>query len=265
MTGIIHTTAIIEEGAEIGKNVSIGAYSVIGPQVKLGDDCIIKSHVVMDGNLTVGKGNTFFQFTSIGAPPQDMTYKGEDTKVEIGDGNIFREYVSVHRGTLKENGLTKIGSNCLFMAYVHMGHDVVVGDNCIIANSVNLAGHVTVGEKVIIGGGCNISQFVSLGRGAYIGGASAIDKDVPLFCAAYGNRVRLKGINIVGLKRNGYSKPVISEVVDFFRTMEESALSPRAFIEHDELMKEFQSNKVIEEMAATIRDSEVGLAPFFKS
>jgi len=261
----IHPTAIVEAGAEIGKNVTIGAYSLVGAKVKIGDNCVLKSHVVMEGNLSVGKNNTFFQFSSIGAPPQDLTYKGEETRVEIGDNNLFREYVSIHRGTLKEKGLTKIGSHCMLMAYVHIGHDVTIGDHCIMANSVNLAGHVKIGEKVIIGGGCNISQFVSLGRGSYIGGASAIDKDVPLFCTAYGNRVRLKGVNIIGLRRHGLSKPAISEVVDFFRTMEESALSPRAFIDHEELMKEFSGNDIIKEMAQTIRSSEVGLAPFFKA
>jgi UDP-N-acetylglucosamine acyltransferase len=151
------------------------------------------------------------------------------------------------------------------MAYVHLGHDVTVGGNCVFANSTNLAGHVHVGDRVIIGGGTNISQFVTLGRGAYIGGASAIDRDIPIFCTAYGNRVKLKGVNIIGLKRQGYEKSEISELLDFFRTMEASVLSPRAFVGHEELMDEYKGNSLVQEMREGILTSEVGVAPFVMS
>ena len=204
----------------------------------------------------------FSSSVSIGAPPQDLTYKGEPTRVIIGDKNIFREYVSIHRGTVKDNEVTKVGSNGLFMAYVHIGHDVIIGDHCIVANSTNFAGHVKVGDRVTIGGGTNISQFVSLGKGAYLGGASAIDKDIPMFCTAFGNRARLKGINIIGMRRQGYSKQQISEVVDFFRTMESSILSPKAFIDHEEFMSEFKNNIVIDEICEQVRNSQVGIATF---
>lgn len=262
MAAIIHPTAIVSESAKLGENISIGAYSIIGEGVELGDNCVVHPHVILDGVLKAGKNNEFFQFCSIGAPPQDKTYKGEPTQTIIGDDNLFREYVSVHRGTLKEDKVTKIGSRNMFMAHVHLGHDVGIGDDCIFANSVNLAGHVKVGDKVIIGGGTQISQFVSCGRGSYLGGATAVDKDIPLFCTGYGNRVRLKGINIIGLRRNGYSKQIVTEVVDFFRLMESNALSPRAFVDHEELMEEFKDNEVIAEMASEIRKSEVGIAPF---
>ena len=262
MSVSIHPTALVSESAKIGENVSIGAYSIVGEGVELGDNCKVHSHVILDGVLKAGKNNEFYQFCSIGAPPQDKTYKGEPTETIIGDDNLFREYVSVHRGTLKENKVTKIGNRNMFMALVHLGHDVGVGDDCIFANSVNLAGHVKIGDKVTIGGGCQISQFVSMGRGSYLGGASAVDRDVPLFCTGYGNRVRLKGINIIGLRRNGYSKQVVTEVVDFYRMMEANALSPRAFIDHEELMEEFKDNEIIAEMAEQIRKSEVGIAPF---
>jgi len=258
----IHPTAIVDSNAKLADDVIVGPYSMIGPNVEIGKRCIIKNHVTIEGHTKIGENNQIFQYGSIGAPPQDMTYKGEPTRVEIGDNNIFREFCSIHRGTLKENELTKIGSNVMFMAYVHVGHDVVIGNNVIVANSTNFAGHVKVGDKVIIGGGTNVSQFVTLGRGAYIGGASAIDRDIPLFCTAYGNRARLKGINIIGLRRAGYSKQEITEVVDFYRTMEASALSPRSFIDHDEHMSEFKENEIIQEMARGIRESQVGLAPF---
>lgn len=258
----IHPTAIIHEGAELADSVVVGPYSIIGANVKIGAGSKIHSHVVIDGHTTIGENNEFYQFCSIGAPPQDLTYKGEPTRTEIGNNNIFREYVSIHRGTKKENELTKVGDNCLMMAHVHLGHDVVVGSNCVFANSVNVAGHVKIGSRVIIGGGTNISQFITLGRGAYLGGGSGIDRDIPVFCTAYGNRVRLKGINIIGMRRQGYSKQVISEVVDFYRTMESSALSPRAFVDHAESMEEFKDNEVVKELADQIRKSEVGIAPF---
>jgi len=265
MSAQIHETAIVSPDAKIGNNVEIGAFCMVGPNVEIGDNTSLHSHVIIKGHTKVGEGNEFFQFCSIGEAPQDTTYKGEPTRVVIGDKNIFREYVSIHRGTVKDREETTIGSENLFMAYVHMGHDVVVGSNCVFANSTNLAGHVKVGDRVIIGGGTNISQFITLGRGSYIGGASAIDRDVPLFCTAYGNRIKLKGINIIGLKRQGYEKSEISELLDFFRTMEASVLSPRAFVGHEELMEEYKANVLVDEMRQAILASEVGIAPFVMS
>lgn len=259
---MIHPSSLVDPKAKIHESVKIGPFCIVGPNVEIGANSILHSHVVVDGHTKIGEGNQFYQGCSIGAPPQDTSYKGEPTLTVIGNNNTFREYVSIHRGTLKENQITKIGDNSLFMAYVHAGHDVVIGNNCVIANSTNFAGHVKIGDRVIIGGGTNISQFVTLGRGAYIGGASAIDRDIPVFCTAMGNRVFLKGINIIGLRRQGYSKQEISEVVDFYRTMESSALSPRAFVDHSELMAEFKDNRIVQEMAEQIKKSEIGIAPF---
>ena len=258
----IHSTAIVNPDAQLGENVTVGPFCIVGPHVKIAEGTILHSHVVMDGHTTVGKNNQFFQFCSIGAPPQDLGYKGEPTRVEIGDNNVFRESVTIHRGTLKQDQLTKIGNNCYFMAYVHVGHDGTIGSNVILVNSVQLAGHVSVGDRVIIGGGTVIGQFVTLGRGSYIGGGSGIDKDIPPFCTAYGNRIHLKGINIVGMRRQGHSREAISEVVDFYRTMESSSLSPRAFVEHENLYSEFKSNAIVQEIITSVRKSEVGIAPF---
>lgn len=257
-----HPMAFIHPEAKIGNNVKIGPFCVIGANVEIGDDCELISNVVIEGHTKIGRGNKFFQFCSIGAPPQDNSYKGEPTETIIGDNNVFREYISVHRGTTKQDNKTVIGSNSFYMAYCHIAHDCVLGNNITFANSVGLAGHVNIGDRVIIGGNTGITQFVTLGKGAYIGGGSAIDRDIPNFCTAYGNRVRLKGINIIGLKRQGHSKEVVSEVVDFYRTMEASALAPRAFVGHPELMEEYKNNVVIKEIAEFIQKSEIGIAPF---
>jgi UDP-N-acetylglucosamine acyltransferase len=258
----IHPSSIVDKNAKIHETVKIGPFCIVGPDVSIGANTILHSHVVIDGHTTIGEGNKFFQGCSIGAPPQDNSYKGEPTRTVIGNNNTFREYCSVHRGTLKENHVTTIGDNSLFMAYVHIGHDVVMGNNCTIANSTNFAGHVRIGDRVGIGGGTQIQQWVSLGRGAYIGGGSALDRDIPSFCTAMGNRAHLKGINIIGMKRQGYSKQEISEVVDFLRTIESSNISPRSFVENEEMMKEYKDNRVVSEMSEQIKKSEIGIAPF---
>lgn len=258
----IHPTAIIYEGAEIDSSVKIGPYSLIGPEVKLSEGCVVHSHVVIQGKTTIGKNNEFYPFCSIGAQPQDLTYNDEPSVVQIGDNNVFREYVSIHRGTKKENLQTLVGHNSLFMAHVHLGHDVTVGDHCVFANSVNLAGHVKIGQKVIIGGGTNISQFISIGRGSYLGGATAIDRDIPVFCTAYGNRAKLKGINIIGLRRSGSTREEITGLVDFYRLMEAATFSPSAFIKDPSRYEEFNGNKLVDEMIEFIKKSDIGIAPF---
>lgn len=258
----IHPSAVISENTKIGENVEIGPFCLIGPDVEIGDNTVLHSHVRIVGNTKIGASNQIFSFTSIGDLPQDLTYKGEPTTVEIGDHNIIREYVSIHRGTMKDRQKTTIGHHNLLMAYVHLGHDVDFGSHCVIANTTNFAGHVKVGDRVIIGGGTNISQFVTLGRGAYIGGGSGIDRDIPLFCTAYGNRVKLKGINIIGLRRQGYERQIISEVVDFYRLMEASALSPRSFVSNKDMISEFSHNEIIQLMIKSISESDIGIAPF---
>ncbi|RLA63330.1 MAG: acyl-[acyl-carrier-protein]--UDP-N-acetylglucosamine O-acyltransferase [Epsilonproteobacteria bacterium] len=262
MDNVIHPMSFVDSKAKLGKNVKIGPFCVVGPDVELGDNCELISHVTIDGITKIGKGNTFFPQSVIGGRPQDLTYNGEPTILEIGNNNTIRECVTIHRGTLKENGITKLGSGNYLMAYVHLGHDVVVEDNCIITNAVNIAGHVKIGSGCIIGGGTNISQFVKIGRGAYLGGSSGVDKDIPPFCTAYGNRIRLKGINIIGMKRRGIEKPLISELLDFFREMESSNLSPKSFVAKDEMSKDFSENEFVKEMSNFIVASDVGIAPF---
>lgn len=258
----IHPTAVVEKGAEIAEGVEIGAYSVIGPHVKIGKGTKIGAHVVISGHTTIGEDNTFHTFSAIGGDPQDLSYKQEPTEVRIGDRNVFREFVSINKGTLKQDQVTIVGNDCLLMAYVHLGHDVELGDRVIMANACNIAGHVKLGSKVYLGGGTNISQFVTLGNSAYIGGGSGIDRDIPHHCTAYGNRVRLKGINIIGLKRQGYEKSDISELVDFYRMMEASTLSPRAFADKESEWSDYKNNILVKEMIEFIKDSKTGIAPF---
>lgn len=261
-TAKIHPTSIIHPKALIGKNVTIGPFNVIGADIQIGDNCVIHSHCVFDGIVKIGTNNVFYSYCSIGAPPQDTGYKGEPTQVLIGNNNIFREYVSIHRGTTKQDCITKLGDECLVMAYAHIGHDVNVGNRVRITNAVNLAGHVNIGDHTIINGATNIAQFVTLGTASYIGGASAVDRDIPPYCTAVGNRIRLKGINIIGMRRMGFSKQDITEVVDFFKSIESSSVSPRTFVQHHELMVEYEKNAIIKEMAKFIKDTPIGIAPF---
>lgn len=258
----IHPTALVDSKAKISAGVKIGAFSIVGPDVEIGEGTVIQGHVLIEGHTKIGKNNEFYPYCTIGTPPQDLSYKGEPTRVEIGDNNVFREYVSVHRATMKQDQVTIIGNSNLFMAKSHIGHDAVIGDYVRLVNSCNLAGHVHVDNNVIIGGGTNIAQFISLGRGCFIGGASGIDKDIPPFCTAYGNRVHLKGVNIIGMRRQGHAREVISGMIDFIRMMEAGNLSPRAFVDRKDLMEEFLGNAIVDDCAHFIRKSEIGIAPF---
>ncbi len=214
---MIHETAIVHETAKIGKNVSIGPWSIIGENVEIGDDCQIASHVVIKGPTKIGKGNRFFQFGSIGEDCQDLKYAGEQTRLEIGDNNTFREGVTLHRGTVQDEGLTKIGSNCLFMVNAHVAHDVIIGNNCIFANNATLAGHVHIGDFVIFGGHAAIHQFGKVGSHAFIAGGAVIIKDIPPYVMASGHHAKPFGINSEGLKRRGFEPDEIKAVKKAYR------------------------------------------------
>ncbi|TLU67606.1 acyl-ACP--UDP-N-acetylglucosamine O-acyltransferase [Thalassotalea litorea] len=203
---MIHPQAIIEPGAQLGNNVSVGPWTYIGNDVVIGDDCIIGSHVVIKGPTKIGKGNRIFQHGSIGEECQDKKYAGEDTRLVIGDNNVFRECVTVHRGTVQDQSLTQIGSNNLFMAYAHVAHDCMIGDNCIFANNATLAGHVHVGDWVIFGGMSGAHQFCHIGSHAFIAGGAIVLKDTPPFVMASGYPVSPFGLNTEGLKRRGFEK-----------------------------------------------------------
>lgn len=211
MANLIHPTAIIEDGAKLGKNVKIGPYSIIGPKVVLGDNVEIKSHVVISNKTIIGEGTKIFPFASIGEITQDLKYKGDETELTIGKNNIIREYVTMNPGTEKGTK-TIIGDNCLFMISSHVAHDCIVGNNVIMANNATLAGHVTVGDFAIIGGLSAIRQFVRIGEHAMIGGMSGVEDDVIPYGMVYGQRPGLMGLNLVGLKRRDFSREEITNL-----------------------------------------------------
>lgn len=204
---MIDKTAIIHTKAKIGNNVTIGAYSIIGPDAEIGDNTWIGPHVVIDGITKIGKNNKIFQFAAIGADPQDKKYKGEPTTVEIGDGNLIREFCTIHRGTAQGHSTTKIGDNNMLMNYVHIAHDCTLGNNTVFANYAALSGHVSVGNFVVVSGFAKVLQFCSIGDYAFVAGATDIVRDVLPFTlvSGYYNNVKAYGLNIVGLKRNGFS------------------------------------------------------------
>lgn len=215
---MIHPTAVIDPKASIGKNVSIGAFTVIGPDVVIGDDCVVHSHVLVKGPSKIGRGNHIFQFASIGEDCQDKKYAGEPTELIIGDDNVFRECVTVHRGTVQDEGKTIIGNGNLFMAYAHVAHDVRIGDHCICANNCNLAGHVHVGNFAILGGMTAVHQFCKIGEHAFVGGGAIILRDLPPF-VMLGNDGKPHGINSEGLKRRGFGSETIRAIKNAYRVI----------------------------------------------
>ena len=214
---MIHKTAIINSKAKISDSVQIGPYSIIGPNVEIGDHSIIQSHVNITGNTSIGKNNKIYTFASIGSDPQDMKFNGEETKLEIGDNNTIREYVTINPGTIQGGGVTMVGSNNLIMISAHIAHDCIVGNNTVIANSAAIAGHAEIGDNVIIGGNCGIQQFTRIGRMAMIGGMTGVSRDVIPYGLSTGNRNYLNGINIIGLRRGKVSNKEIIGLTEAYK------------------------------------------------
>lgn len=206
----IHPTAIIADSATIGENVRIGPYSVIGAEVTLGDGVEVKSHVSIDGVTHIGAGTVIFPFASLGQRPQDLKFKGERTELTIGANNTIREYVTMNPGTAGGGALTSVGDGNLFMNHVHVGHDCRIGSNCVFANAATLAGHVIVGDNVVVGGLAGVHQFCRIGRGAMIGGMAGVVADVIPYGTVMGERAKLAGLNLIGLKRAGSAKADIA-------------------------------------------------------
>lgn len=237
---MIHASAIIDPSAQLGEGVSVGAFSVIGADVNIGDHCWIGPHVVISGPTTIGKENKIFQFSSIGEAPQDKKYAGEKTSLNIGDRNVIREFVTLNRGTIDGHGETVIGSDNLFMAYSHVAHDCVVGNSTIFANAASLAGHVEVGDFTTLGGFTSVHQFTHIGTQAFCGLGSVITQDIPPYSTAAGNRARTFGINKEGLKRKGFSSELIRALHKSFRLLLKSKTSrDDALAELQPLIKQF--------------------------
>lgn len=221
----IHSTAIIDPSAKIAEGVTIGAYSVIGADVEIGANTWIGPHVVITGPTTIGSGNKIHQFASIGDAPQDLKYAGEPTRLEIGDRNTIRECVTINRGTVNGGGLTKVGSDNLLMAYIHIAHDCRIGNHAIFSNNASLAGHAHIGDYVSLGGFTLVHQFCSIGDYAFTGMGSAISKDVPPYLMISGNPAAPHGLNKVGLKRRGFSDEQIRNLTRVYKLLYRQGIS----------------------------------------
>lgn len=208
----IHPTAYVDPQAELEEDVEIGPYVYLGPKVFVGKGTIIKSNTYIEGYTRIGSFNEIGPFAVIGTPPQHLSYKGEETYVEIGDHNIIREFTTIHRGTPQDKGITRIGNYCLLMSYTHVAHDCEVGDRVIMSNNATLGGHVRVGDRVVMGGFSAVHQFCRIGTLAFVGGMSGVDKDVPPFVKVFGIPAKIQGLNLVGIRRAGYGKEEIRKL-----------------------------------------------------
>ncbi len=254
----IHKTAIIEEGAQLGDNITIGAYTIIGKDVKIGDGTTIGSHTLIEGKTTIGKNNQIFSHATLGSIPQDLKFQGEDVELIIGDNNKIREYTLFNPGTIGGGSKTIIGDNNLFMGYTHVAHDCIIKNNCIFANVATLAGHVECGDAVVVGGLTPIHQFCKLGSYSMIAGGSVVTQDIPPFCLAEGNRAVLRGLNLTGLRRRLDSRDDIDEIKKAYKAIFQSN-TPIADVAK-KLLEESNSSYV-QELAQFVLDTKRGI-PF---
>jgi UDP-N-acetylglucosamine acyltransferase len=236
---MIHKTALIDGKAELDSGVEVGPYSIIGPNVKIGKNTKIGPHVIIDQWTQIGEGCNIFQFSSIGAAPQDLKYRGEESWVMMGNNNTLREFVTINRGTSQAGGKTIIGNNNFFMAYCHVAHDCRIGNHVILANAATLAGHIQIEDHAIVGGLVGVHQFVRLGCHSIIGGGSGVNKDIPPYTMANGQRAKLYGLNLVGLKRHNFSQDVLRDLKKAYRlilrsnqTLEKSIERAQAEVPH---------------------------------
>ena len=242
---MIHKTAIIDSNAKISNNVIIGPYSVIGPNVEIDEETEIQSHVNITGNTKIGKNNKIYPFASIGNDPQDLKFKGEDTKLEIGNNNKIREYVTINPGTAGGGRITKIGNNCLFMVSAHIAHDCFVGNNVILANNVPLGGHAYIDDKAIIGGNSAVQQFTRVGKSAMIGGMCGVVRDIIPYGIAHGNRSILQGLNLIGLRRKNVPNKEIKTLNDAYKEIfKNESLTENL----NNLSNEFKNNELVKEV-----------------
>ncbi|MDQ6982770.1 MAG: acyl-ACP--UDP-N-acetylglucosamine O-acyltransferase [Mariprofundus sp.] len=259
MSSLIHPTAIIEDGAQLGSDVRVGPYCVVGADVRTGNHCQLMSHVVVSGHTSIGSGNRVFPFTSIGQIPQDLKYHGEASEVIIGDNNQIRENVTINAGTEGGGMVTRIGSDNILMAYTHVAHDCTLGNRIVLANCATLAGHVEVDDGAIIGGLSAIQQFVRIGRLAMVGGMSGVTKDVaPFTLLAGGYRAGLSGLNIIGLKRHGFSLKQVGRLKEIYRLLlQESGRREERLLEAESLLSEDDADG--RHMIEFIRSAKRGL------
>jgi UDP-N-acetylglucosamine acyltransferase len=221
---VIDARAVVSGDARLAPDVSVGPFSIIGPQVEIGPGTVVGPHVVINGPTRIGSGNRFFQFASIGDAPQDKKYQGEPTRLEIGDRNVFRESCTINRGTVHDKGVTRIGSDNLFMAYAHVAHDCIVGNSTVFANCAALGGHVEIGDWVIIGGLTAVHQFTKIGAHAFLAGGAIVTRDVPPYLMVAGNPASPHSVNSEGLKRRGFTEGQVRNIRDAYRIVYRSEL-----------------------------------------
>jgi UDP-N-acetylglucosamine acyltransferase len=254
----VHPTAIIDSRAKVPASCKVGPYCVIGADVELGENCRLASHVAIEGPTKIGADNSFFPFCAIGMAPQDTSYKGEPTRLEIGDHNEIRECVTISRGTVKGSGVTKIGSHVLLMAYAHIGHDSVVGDHCMLVNGATLGGHVSVEEWAVVGALSPVHQFVRVGAHAYVGGGTIVTQDVlPFSMTSAARETRAYGMNKVGLERRGFSKERIKKIHHAYKTLLTSKLNTSQALE--KLKSEPDRGEDVEQLIRFIEAAERGV------
>ncbi len=257
-TALVHPSSIVADTAVIGARCIIGPFCTIGADVELAEDCELVSHVVVDGHTRLGSANTIFPFTAVGVAPQDLKYQGEPTQVEIGDRNVIREYVTISRGTKGGGGSTRLGSDCLVMAYAHIGHDSQVGSHCILANGATLAGHVTIEDYATLGALSAAHQFCRIGRYAFVGGGSIIIQDVLPFSLTSAKRdAHAFGLNRVGLQRRGFSQEQMRDLHHAYKTLRAAKLNTTQAVE--KLKAEEVSSKDVRYLIEFIESSTRGV------
>lgn len=259
-TAKVHPTAMVAEGAVVGAGCVVGPYCTIGPEVVLGEGCELVSHVVMDGRTTMGARNKVFSFACLGIAPQDLKYAGEPTGATFGDDNTIREFVTVSRGTAGGGGMTRVGSGCLIMAYVHIGHDSVVGNGCILPNGATLAGHVTVEDYATLSANAPVHQFCTIGRYAYIGGGTTVTQDVmPYSLTSVERNNAAYGINKVGLQRKGFSAEELKELSAAMRLLTAGKRNTSQALEEIDAMLVKGAGEHVRYLAEFVKKSERGV------
>ncbi len=254
----IHPTAIVDPAAVVHPSCQVGPYCIIGPGVEIGEDCVLISHLNIQGPTKIGSNNQFFPFSSIGLDPQDISFHGEQTRLEIGDHNVIREYVTLNRGTAKGGGTTRIGNHTLIMAYSHVGHDSIIGDHAMLVNGATLAGHVIVEEWAVVGALCPVHQFVRIGAHSYVGGGTTITQDVlPFSKTSAARENRAYGLNSIGLERRGFSKDRIRKIHHAYRVLLASKLNTSQAL--DRLKAESERGEDVDMLIRFIETSERGV------
>jgi UDP-N-acetylglucosamine acyltransferase len=259
----IHPSAVIDEHAELADDVTIGPFCHVGANVAIGAGTTLMSHVAVHGRTTIGAGNTIWPFSTIGSDPQDLKYHGEDSELVIGDHNDIRECATIHRGTASDQNITRVGSHSLIMAYAHIGHDCILGDHVLITNAVQLAGHILVEDHAAIGGATAVHHFVSIGQYAYVGGMTRIVHDVPPFMFVEGNPARVRGVNVIGLRRHTFPEATEEHLKDAWRRLYKRTTQPNGVGESASALASLESDYpddwCIRALIDAVRRSEAGV------